>query len=428
MPRIEERPETVHIDSRHLLAEPRTRVQTYQSTPPQRVQISYSSVAPKQSPSSQTLINEDEYLKLIRNRDFVNSQAASSKTHFGYVTAFPITAVDQPFTNNEFKKYTPQTPVPSTPSSPHLQAETSSQQFVRQLSHFVGQQAHYATVTPSQEFGSSYDKDTYHESVAKTKYDPARGRYHQEMRVKPTEKVVNFKPSFQYTSTTHTQLSPIKQQSVAQSQPLHYQSVQQTAQTEISKSGQPPSVVVPHSQVQAHRAYFPVGVNHPFQSFAPQLEQSGLEQTNLPTAPQQIDNKPNGEFEFRAQYVHRVSPTTTPTPTSLTRFLSDSTIPAKYELFDPNRNENVNGAREAPPKMKLIPSSQNSGVHRPQYEDPPQYYNKMKIQPAAHIHYVPVRTQYHQSSQASPESDLLIPNQPQRSNLFVAQSSGNLLL
>lgn len=455
-------PDTIHIDSRHLPVEPRHKVQTYESTPSQRVQINYSSVAPKQSTPSQTLISEDEYLELIRNTDVVkNSQKSNSKATYGYVTAAPTTAADNtydtyatktPFNNNEYKKYTSRTHVPSTPSSPvpHLQPQNSQQQFVRQPAQYISQPTHFVT-TAAHDFGSSFDKDTvrvnlkkYHETVGKSKYDPARGQYHQEVSVKPTKKIVSFKPSYQYTSTAQSQIS--NQQSSAQSQPLHYQSVQQITQTDTSKSGQQQasqpqsqySIVVPQSHIQAQQAYYPSDVNHPFHTFIPQNErlvannfgQSGPEQTNLPTGPHQIDNKVNGQPEFRIQYVHHVSPT--PTPTPRTRFVTDSTQgqPLKYELFDPNGNVNTANGKEVPPKIKLVPAPQH--VHRPQYADSPQYFKKVKIQPAQHVHYVPVRTQFHQptaqSSQASPQaqSDLLIPIQPSRSTLFVSPNTGKL--
>lgn len=442
-----ESPDTIHIDSRHLPVEPRNKVQTYQSTPPQRVELSYSSAGPKQSTPSQTLISEDDYLELIRNTDLIkNPQTSSSKAPFRYVTVAPTTASDNtydsystkiPFSGNEFKKYTSRTHVSSTPSTqvPHLQPQNSQQQFVRQPAHYVSQPAHYATTAP-QDFRSTFDKDIvrvnlkkYHENVGKTKYDPSRGQYHQEVSVKPTKKVVSFKPSYQYASTAQTQVP--NQQSVAQSQPLHYQSVQQITQTELSKSGQQQasqpqsqySIVVPQSHIQAQQAYYPSEENHPFQTFLPQNGPTGSEQTNLPSG----DNKPNGQPEFRIQYVHHVSPTPTPTPTPRTRFVSDNhpqSQPLKYELFDPNGNTNVN-AKEAPPKIKLVPAPQH--VHRPQYADSSQYYKKIKIQPAAaHVHYVPVRTQFNQPAHVSPQSqsDLLIPIQPSRSTLFVSQNTG----
>ncbi|XP_055309962.1 uncharacterized protein LOC129573479 isoform X2 [Sitodiplosis mosellana] len=451
-----ESPDTVHIDSRHLPVEPRNKVQPYQSTPPQRVQISYSSLAPKQSTPSQTLISEDKYLELIRNTDLVqNSQTSTSKAPFGYVSAAPTTTADNtynsystktPFSNNEFKKFTSRTHIPSTPSSPvpNLQPENSQHQFVRQPLHYISQPAHFVTTAP-QDFGSPIDKDTvrvnlkkYHETVGKTKYDPARGQYHQEVIVKPTKKVISFKPSYQYTSTARTQIS--NQQSIAQSQPLHYQSVQQITQSEQSKSGQQQasqpqsqySIVVPQSHIQAQQAYYPSDVNHPFQTYTPQnerliannnFEQSGLEQTNLPTGPQQSDSKPNGQPEFRIQYVHHVSTTPNPTPTPRTRFVSDSSqSQLKYELFDSNGNVNAANLKES--KIKSVPAPQH--VHRPQYSDSPQYYKKIKVQPAAQVQYVPVRTQFHQPSQASPQaqSDLLIPIQPSRSTLFVSQNNG----
>lgn len=448
-----ENPDTIHIDSRHLPVEPRNKVQTYQSTPPQRVELSYSSAAPKQSTPSQTSISEDDYLELIRNTDLIkNPQTSSSKAPFRYVTVAPTTASDNtydsystkiPFSGNEFRKYTSRTHVSSTPSSqvPHLQPQNSQQQFVRQPAHYVSQPAHYVTTAP-QDFQSTFDKDTvrvnlkkYHENVGKTKYDPSRGQYHQEVSVKPTKKVLSFKPSYQYASTTQTQVP--NQQLVAQSQPLHYQSVQQITQTELSKSGQQQtsqpqsqySIVVPQSHIQAQQAYYPSDGNHPFQTFLPQnerlVEPSGSEQTNLPSGPQQSDNKPNGQPEFRIQYVHHVSPTPTLTPTPRTRFVSDNhpqSQPLKYELFDSNGNANV---KEAPPKIKLVPAPQH--VHRPQYADSSQYYKKIKIQPAAaHVHYVPVRTQFNQPAQVSPQSqsDLLIPIQPSRSTLFVSQNTG----
>ncbi|XP_031624006.1 putative uncharacterized protein DDB_G0291608 [Contarinia nasturtii] len=466
-------PDSVHIDSRHLPVEPRTKVQNYQSTQPQRVQISYSSVAPKQSTPSQTLFSEDEYLELIRNTDLVkSSQGVNSKIPFGYVTAAPTTAIDNMFeystksqlnnnkNNNDYRKYTSRTHLPSTPSSvPHLQPQTSQQQFVRQPPQYIGQPTHYTAVTPAQDFEATYDKDTvrvnlkkYQESAGKTKYDPARGQYHQEVSVKPTKKSVNFKPSYQYASTAQTQSSSSnRQQSVGQSEPLHYQSVEQIIQTELTKANQQNAIqtqsqysnIVPQSQVNTQQAYFPAEVNHPFQSYVPQHErlvannnygQIGSDQTNLPTVSQQIDNKQNGQSEFRIQYVHHVSQTPTPTPTP--RFVTDVTSqPLKYELFDPSGNRN--GAKEVPPKIKLIPAPSNGGTsQRPQYVDQPQYYKKVKIQPAAHVHYVPVRTQYHQPTQQpiqvhssqsaqSPQSDILIPIQPSRSALFVAQSSGH---
>lgn len=418
--------------------EPRNKAQTYHSTSPQRVELTYSSAAPKQSTPSQTLISEDDYLELIRNTDLIkNPQTSSSKAPFGYVTVAPTTASDNtydlystkiPFSGNEFRKYTSRTHVSSTPSSPvpHLQPQNSQQQFVRQPAHYISQPAHYVTTAP-QDFRSTVrvNLKKYHENVGKTKYDPTRGQYHQEVSVKPTKKVVSFKPSYQYASTAQTQVP--NQQSVAQSQPLHYQSVQQITQTELSKSGQQQasqpqsqySIVVPQSHIQAQQAYYPSDGNHPFQT----LEPTGPEQTNLPSGP----NKPNGQPEFRIQYVHHVS--STPTPTPRNRFISDNhpqSQPLKYELFDPNGNVNVANVNEAPPKIKLVPAPQH--VHRPQYADSLQYYKKIKIQPAAaaHVHYVPVRTQFNQPAQVSPQSqsDLLIPIQPSRSTLFVSQNTG----
>lgn len=416
------------------------------------MQISYSSLAPKQNTQSQSLISEDEYLDLIRNTDLVkNPQTTGSKATFGYATAAPTTAMDStydsyatksPFSGNEYKKYTSRTHVPPTPSSPvpNLQPQNSQQQFVRQPAHFISQPAHYVTTAP-QVFGQTFDKDTvrvnlkkYHEPIGKTKYELVRGQYngqyHEEVSVKPTKKVVSFKPSYQYASTAQTQLS--NQQSVAQPQPLHYQSVQQITQSEPSKTGQQQSsqpqsqysIVVPQSQAQ--QAYYSSDDNNQFQSFLPQNErliassfgQTGLEQ---PTGPQQSDNKPNGQSDFRIQYVHHVSATPTPTPTPRTRFVSDGTSqgqPLKYELFDSNAN-----VKDTPPKIKLVPAP----------HDTPQYYKKVKVQPvqpAAHVHYVPVRTQYHQPtaqpSQASPQAhpELLLPIQPSRSTLFVSPSTG----
>lgn len=462
-PDVEEddNPQTVHIDSRHLPVEPRNKVQIYQSTPA-RGQHSYSTVKPKQNTQAQTLISEDEYLDLIRNTDLVkHSQPSGSKAHYGYVTAVPTSAIDSaydyntkpPFSNNEYKKYTSRTHVPSTASSPvpHLQSQTSVQQIARQPPQYVSQTAQYANSGLPQNFGQSFEnKDTvrvnlkkYHESAGKTKYDPARGQYHQEVSVKPTKKLVSFKPSYQYATTPQIQISSSNQQSIIQSQPLHYQSVQQISQSDATKSvhqqiAQPQSqysIIVPQSNDQANQAYYSPDANNPFQSYLPQHDRliadnyghTGSELLNSPSAPQQSDIRANGQPDFRIQYVHHISPTPTPTPTPKPRqrFVIDSTQsqPLKYELYDPNGNVDI--AKDAPPKIKLIPAPQH--VHRPQYAEQPQYYKKIKLQPAAHVHYVPARAQYHQpTAQPSPQaqSDLLIPIQPSRSSIFAGQSTG----
>lgn len=444
--------DAVQIDSRHLPVEPRNKVQLYQSTPPQRV--TYSSFPTKQSTPTQALISEDEYLELIRNTDLTkNSQHAATKSAYGYVTAAPTTAADNPyeyttkspFSSGEYRKYTSRTHVPLAASSPvpHLQPQTSVQQIVRQSPHYASQPA-YVT-GPSQEFAGTDNRETvrvnlkkYHESTGKTKYtDPARGQYHQEVSVKPTKKLV------QYATTPQAQFSSSNQQSIIQSQPLHYQSVQQISQSDKSSQSQVAqpqsqySIVVPQAHAHTQQAYYPAESNHPFQAFLPQNErliannygQSGPEQTNLPTGSQQSDSKPNGQPEFRIKYVHHVSPTPTPTPTPRTRFVTDNiqNQPLKYELYDTNGN--INSAKE-PPKIKLIPAPQH--IHRPQYAEQPQFYKKVKVQPAAHVHYVPVRSQYQQptgqSSQTGPQaqSDILIPIQPSRSTLFVAPNTGKI--
>lgn len=491
MPGIdEEEDEAGHIDSRHLPVEPRTKVETLyqQSTPPQQRIISYAPVAPKQSTPNQPLYSDDEYLDLIRNTDLVkNAQALSSKSPYGYVTATPSTAIDNnydystksPYNNNEYKRYTSRTQ-PSTASSPipNLQPQTSQQQFVRQPpTHYIAQSAgtHFVTAGPSQDYSQSYDKDTirvslkkYHEPAGKTKYDPARGQYHQEVTVKPTKKVVSFKPSYQYGSTPQVQLASSNQESVVQQQPLHYQSIQQISQTDPN-SGQQHlspqsqySIVVPQAHQAQQQAYFSSESNNPFQSFLPQNErlvannyaqteqkpqnyeqkqqnyeqkqqnyeqkQQNYEHLTVPQTLQQNDNRPNAPNEFRIQYLHHVSPTPTPTPRP--RYVSDNTPghQLKYELYDPNGN--VNAPKDSP-KIKIVQAPQH--VHRPQYAEAPQYYKKIKIQPAAHVHYLPVRPQYHQQTAQPPQqqaasqgqSDILIPIQPSRTTLFVGTNQGN---
>lgn len=430
------------------------------------MQINYSSLAQKQqSGPSQTLVSEDQYLELIRSTDFgKNSQVASSQIPFGYVTASPFTAAEityeystkAPLSRNEIKIYTSQTHVPSTPSSPvpHLQPQNSRQQFLRQPPHYLTHPAQYVTVASSHDIGSSFNEDivrvNFKKKEHRTKYDPSKGQYPQKVTAKLIKKVVNFKPSYQYTSTIQTQSTPSNQREVSQTQPLHYQSVQQITQTENTKSGSQSakpqsqySIVVPQSNIQAQHVYYPTQAKPPSQYVphnerlvANNYEQSGLEQANLLNVPQQADNKPKEHSDFRAQYFHHVSPTATPTSTSRTRFVSGSTFkPLKFEIYNSNGNGNGasenghgngNGAKEALPKIKLVTASQN--LHRPQYADSPQYYKKIKIQPTAHVHYVPVRAQYHQPtaqpSQASPQSDLLIPIQPSRSTLLVAPNTG----
>lgn len=479
MPDIDEdeNPDTAHIDSRHLPVEPRNKLQQYQSTPPQRIQYSYSPVPVTQkqnTPGHQTLISEDEYLELIRNTDLAkNAQTAGTKTAFSYATATPTTSVvdyeystksqsQSQFTNNhEFKKYSSRTQVPSTASSPvpHLQPQNSQQQFVRQPVHYLQPTSHYVTSGPTQDYSATYDKDVirvnlkkYHEPAGKTKYDPARGQYHQE--VKPTKKLTNFKPSYQYATTPQIQpqqqpqpqqqlqpqLSSSNQQTIIQSQPLHYQSVQQISQTDQSKSNQQQqpqsqySIVVPQSHAQAQQAYYQAESNHPFQTYLTQNErlvsnpfgQTGPEPAHLQaTAPQQSESKP-GQPDFRIQYIqHEYTATPTPTPTPRARYVPENTPsqPLKYELYEPN-----GAAPKEQQKLKLVPAPQH--VQRPQYAPPPQYYKKIKVQPSAHVHYVPVRQQqYHQPtpqpSESSPQAQSdLYPLQPSRSTLFV--STGNV--
>lgn len=478
MPDIDEdeNPDTAHIDSRHLPVEPRNKLQQYQSTPPQRIQYSYSPVpvTQKQNTPGQTLISEDEYLELIRNTDLAkNAQTAGTKTAFSYATATPTTSVvdyeystksqsQSQFSNNhEFKKYSSRTQVPSTASSPvpHLQPQNSQQQFVRQPVHYLQPTSHYVTSGPTQDYSATYDKDVirvnlkkYHEPAGKTKYDPARGQYHQE--VKPTKKLTNFKPSYQYATTPQIQpqpqpqpqqqlqpqLSSSNQQTIVQSQPLHYQSVQQISQTDQSKSNQQQqpqsqySIVVPQSHVQAQQAYYPAESNHPFQTYLTQNErlvsnpfgQTGPEPAHLQaSAPQQSESKP-GQPDFRIQYIqHEYTATPTPTPTPRARYVPENTPsqPLKYELYEPN-----GAPPKEQPKVKLVPAPQH--VQRPQYAPPPQYYKKIKVQPSAHVHYVPVRQQqYHQPtpqpSESSPQAQSdLYPLQPSRSTLFV--STGNV--
>lgn len=366
----------------HLPVEPRNlQKQNYQSTPPQRIQVSYSSIPSKQSTSSQPLISEDEYLELIRSTDLVQSvQSSSSRVPSGYSTTtaentYNTLSTKSPFSNNEFKKFTSRTHVPSN--------SQQQQQFVRQLPHY-SHPTHFITTTP-QEIGSSVDKDTvrvnlkqYHETVGKAKYDPAR----HEVSVKPTKKVVSFKPSYQYTSTAQTQIS--------NQQPLHYQSVQQITQSEQPKSGQQ-QASHPQSQYSIVVPQYPAYLPQNERLVADNFEQSGTEQINSPT-----DHQQNEQPEFQIQFVQHISstPTPTPTPTPRNRFVSDSqSQPLKYELFDAK------------------PKNQEPHVHRPQYADSPQYYKKIKVQQAAQVQYVPVRTQFPQQPQASAQaqSDLLIP-------------------
>lgn len=410
------------------------------------------------------MISEDEYLDLIRNTDLAkNTQNSVTKIPYGYVTATPSTSIDNiydyttrsPFSGNEYKKYTSRTHVSSTAPSPlpNSQPQTSVQQTARQPPHhYVARPTQYATTGPLQEFDtpSFESKDIvrvnlkkYHEPTSKTKYDPARGQYHQEVSVKPAKKLSSFKPSYQYATTPQIQISSSNQQSVVQSQPLHYQSVQQISQSGSTKSRQSQlaqpqsqySIIVPQSHAQEDQAFYSADANNPFQSFLPQNErlisnnfaQSVSESAHFPSASQQSDIKLNGQPDFRIQYVHHVSPTSTPTPRP--RYVSDNTPgqPLKYELYDPNGNVNI--PKEMPPKIKLIAAPQHA--QRPQYAEQPQFYKKIKIQQAGHVHYVPVRAQYHQQTAQSPQatpqaqSDLLIPIQPSRSNLFVGQSTGN---
>lgn len=337
-------PDNENVNESLFPVEPRNlQKQNYQSTPPQRIQVSYSSIPPKanhveQITPSQPLISEDEYLELIRSTDLV--QSSNSR----------VPTTKSPFSNNEFKKFTSRTHVPPI--------SESEQPFLRQLSHY-SHPAHFVTTTP-QEFGTSVDKDAvrvnlkkYHETVGKAKYDPAQ---------QPTKKIVSFKPSYQYTSTAQTQIS--NQHSIAQ--PLHYQSVQQITQSEQSKSGQ--------QQTSHPQSQYSIVVPQSHGNIADNFKQSGT----------------GSEPEFQIQFVQHISstPIPTPTPTPRTRFASDSTQsqPLKYELFD------------AKPKFK------EPSVHRPQYADSPQYYKKLKVQPAVQVQYVPVR-----QSPPQPQSDLLIP-------------------
>lgn len=450
----DERLDTVNIDSRHLPVEARNQGQAYQSTP--RYQYSYpTSVAPRQSTSSQPLYTEDEYFDLIQNTDLAKHQpVASSRIPYGqYITTAATTALDNeystksPFSTNEFKKYTSRTQ--STPFS-HYQAQNSRQQIVRQPVQ-VEPALNYAAAGSTQEYTSTYDKDTIRVSLKKhqdirPKYDPAHGQYHQEVTPKPAKKLVSFKPSLQYTSTPSQQLSSQSQYSGVQTQPLHYQSVQHIAQTEVAKAGQQQqaqsqySIVVPQqgqgqAQAYAHQNY-PAEASQSVPSFYQQSERLVSDSAygpfnqgpaNLQAAPLQNDNRPNGQPDFRIQYVQHVSPTPTPTPTPTprARIVQENGLgqPLKYEVFD--QNGNVNTPKEAP-RIKLIPAPQH--IHRPQFADQQQFYKKVKLQPAAHVHYLPVRPQYPTPqptpAQSQSDGDILIPIQPSRSTLFVAPNNG----
>lgn len=482
VPDIDDDDDGTQFDSRNLPAEARNKAQqTYSNSQPQRVQLSFTPITSKpekltsqfaQHNPGQSLINDDDFLDLIRNTQNGKSDtlAPSSKTSFAYVSASPSTPVESaydfgptnrsPFSHGH--RYSPraqaQVHVSSTPSSiAHIQQQSSQQQFVRQS---VQQQYYQPTAAAIHESYSAFDKDSparvplkkYQEP--KPKYqDPSRGQYHQEVSIKPTKKVVSFKPSYQFSQPQYTaasQASPTPIIPTAQSQPLHYQSVQHFAQDETpintgqGGSSQPPrqySLVLPQSNGQnIQQAYYQQQQqqvnNSPFQGlYYSQSESftsggyqspSNSEQSNTPQHPSEI--KPTSEIRF--QFVHQgtASPTPTPTPTpARIKYVPEN---LKYEIYDPNGHVNIPKEK---PTIKLIASPQH--LHRPLYIDNnhQQYIKKIKVQPQ-HLHYGPhaqvVRLQNYQStpqptqksSVQSQSDDILAPIQPSRATFYAAQS------
>lgn len=353
------------IDSRHLPVEPRGKAPT---APSQRVQLAYTSLAPKtispeQLNQGQTLISEDEYLELIRNTELArNSQAASSKSPFYQTTASPSPAIDSitvtstggvsylpksPF-STDYKKYpsnrlqvqsTQTTPTPHQPVQ--LQQQPSQQQYIRQSpqpTQYAAQQAdYYGDEQAGDPFSPAADKDVarvnvkkYHETFNKaTKYDPARGQYHHEVVVKPTKKYT-FKPSFQYTTSPQpqqyvsqqSQQSPViqsqpLQQQQQHQQPLHYQSIQQIAQQEKPKvsyqsTPQPQRQYTPvhthiHQPQQNHQPlYFVQDSNGAYNSYLAQTAPHYASSNGAERANQPIDVKPVAHVQPHQPAEYRV--------------------------------------------------------------------------------------------------------------------------
>lgn len=310
----------------------------------------------------------------------------------------------------------------------------------------MAQQVQYFSSGPSHEFTPTIEKDANRANVKKyQKYDPANGQYHQE--VKPTKKYVTYKPIYQYSQpqqiASSAQTAPQTQQLSAQqlaSQPLHYQTVHQISQQEVKPGQQPTnqpqsqySIVVPQSAVRSSSqpSYYSQDIsnaNPTFHSYSERLisNQYGSAAPNqfggsIASNQQYNENKQGSQPDIRVQYVHFGTPTPTPTPARPKYTENEQNQPLKYELYDPQTNQNI--AKEKP-TIKLIPQH----LHRPQYAEHSTYYKKIKLQPQQYVQpivrYQQPTPQPTQVSQQQSQSDILVPIQPSRSAIFVATGTG----
>lgn len=291
----------------------------------------------------------------------------------------------------------------------------------------------YVDYVPDRDIQRSASSKKYVDT-GKGKIDHAHGQYHQEIK---QQKYVNFKPSYQLSSTNQpqyaSQFQPIiqvqpQQQSPKSAPKFHYQQASEQQQTRHFQATLP--------QVQQYYQ----DSNGAYNSHLPQAERLVANQYVSQTeydADAGSNKQAPAQPEFHIQYLNpqkQKSPNRyLPEPTEQVNQRAENVVP-KYEYYDAQEEQ------PKVPKTASVKIIQTAPVQyeRPQYVEQPQHYKKIKVaatqQPHPQIVIQPQiqaqaqpqpqlqsQHQHRQQQQVQYQPEAPQPVAPSRSSIFVTQ-------